>query len=450
VSGPRPRRRWASALTRLALLALLAATGGVAGYLFFRPATVTVAEVTQRDLAPAIQGVGTVEAKVTVQIGSKITGRLDAVLVDQGDSITAGQVLVRLDDAQQRGEVTRQEAAVRAAEAAIAEAEANVRRAQSTLADLVAGARPAELAQWQARVTSARATRVLAERELRRTQELFAKELIAAQDVDRARQAFDVSLAQEQDATEALDLAREGPRPDQVAAARAALEAAQHQRGAAGAARQQADAALAVAREQLADTVLRSPFAGYVVARELEPGSPVTPTTPILKLADPRTAWTTVYVDARDTAGLAVGEGANITLRSLPGRTVAGRVARIQREGDRVTEQLAVDVAFDERPARVILGEQVEVRIRPPARRGVTALPAAAVVRRPEGPGALVVEDGRVRFVAARLGAVDPAGWVEVLGGLRPGAEVVLAPGPLADPGNEGRRVRSIRAPAGP
>jgi len=169
VSGPRPRRRWASALTRLALLALLAATGGVAGYLFFRPATVTVAEVTQRDLGPAIQGVGTVEAKVTVQIGSKITGRLDAVLVDQGDPITAGQVLVRLDDAQQRGEVTRKEAAVRAAEAAIAEAEASVRRAQSTLADLVAGARPAELAQWQARVTSARATRVLAERELRRT-----------------------------------------------------------------------------------------------------------------------------------------------------------------------------------------------------------------------------------------------------------------------------------------
>jgi HlyD family secretion protein len=409
-----------------------------------------VVEVTQRVLAPAIQGVGTVEAKVTVQVGSKITGRLVAVLVDQADTVTAGQVLARLDDAQPRAEVTRQDAAVRAAEAAVAEAEANVRRAQATLADLVAGARPAEIAQWQARVTSARATRVLAERELRRTQELYAKELIAAQDVDRARQAFEVAVAQQQDATHALDLAREGPRTDQVAAAQAALEAAEHQLSATGAVRHQAAASLAVAREQLADTVILSPFAGYVVSRELEPGAPVTPTTPIVKLADPRTAWTTVYVDARDTAALTLGDRAEITLRSLPGRALAGQVARIQREGDRVTEQLAVDVAFDERPARLILGEQVEVTIRPPAHRGATALPVAAVVRRPEGSGALVIENGRLRFAAARLGAVDPAGWVEVLGGLRPGAHVVLTPGSLADPSNEGRRVRITHAPAGP
>jgi hypothetical protein len=128
----------------------------------------------------------------------------------------------------------------------------------------------------------------------------------------------------------------------------------------------------------------------------------------------------------------------------------AGRVARIEREGDRVTEQLTVDIALVERPSRLILGEQVEVSIRPPARRAVTAIPLAAVVRRPDGPGALVIEDGRLRFAAARLGAVDPAGWVEVLGGLRPGAEVVLAPGPLADSSNQGRRVRVTRAAAGP
>jgi multidrug efflux pump subunit AcrA (membrane-fusion protein) len=151
-------------------------------------------------------------------------------------------------------------------------------------------------------------------------------------------------------------------------------------------------------------------------------------------------------VDQRDTARLSVGDRADVTLRSLPGRAFPGRVARIEREGDRVTEQLTVDVAFVERPARLILGEQVEIAIRPPARRGVAAVPVAAVVRRPESEGALVVENGRVHFAPARFGAVDPTGWVEVLGGLQAGTEVVVAPGPLADRASDGRQVRVVPA----
>jgi RND family efflux transporter MFP subunit len=295
------------------------------------------------------------------------------------------------------------------------------------------------------RVKSAGATRVLAERDHRRTQDLFAKELIAAQEMDRARQVFDVASAQERDATKALELALEGPRKDQVAAARAALEAAQHQLDVAGAARHQAEAGLAMAREQLADTILLSPFAGYVVTRVLEPGAPVTPGTPIFKLADPRSSWVTVYVDERDTAGLALGNPADIVFRSLPQRTYRGRVARVQREGDRVTEQLAVDLRLDERPDRLTLGEQVEATIRPPVHRDVVALPLSAVVRRPDGLGALVVDEGRLQFRRASFGAADPSGWNEVVSGLRAGDRVVVAPGRLADPANEGRRVAASR-----
>ena len=367
VSDPKPGHRWPRSAKRLLLVALLVVAGGITGFLLLRPLAVIVAQVTQRDIAPAIQGVGTVEAKVAVQVGSKITGRVVAVLVDQGDTVTAGQVLARLDDAQQRAEVTRQEAALRVAEAGVAEAQANVRRARSALDDLVAGSRPAEIEQLRERAKSAGATRVLADRDHRRTQELLAKELIAAQEMDRAKQAFDVATAQERDAAKSLELALEGPRKDQVAAARAALEAAQHQLEGAGAARHQAEAGLALAREQLADTVILSPFAGYVVSRALEPGAPVNPTTPIFKLADPRSSWVTVYVDERDTAGLARGHPADIVFRSLPHRVYRGRVARIQREGDRVTEQLAVDLSLDEQPGRLTLGEQVEATIRPPA-----------------------------------------------------------------------------------
>jgi multidrug efflux pump subunit AcrA (membrane-fusion protein) len=442
---PKPGHWWSRSAKRLLLVALFVVAGAVAGFLLLRPVTVTVAGVTQRDIAPAIQGVGTVEAKVAVQVGSKITGRVVAVLVDQGDTVTVGQVLARLDDALQRAEVTRQEAALRVAEAGMAESQANVRRARSTLDDLVAGSRPAEIEQLRERVRSAGATRVLTEHDHRRTQELLAKELIAAQEMDKAKQAFDVATAQERDAAKTLELALEGPRKDQVAAARAALEAAQHQLEGAGAARHQAGAGLALAREQLADTVILSPFAGYVVSRALEPGAPVNPTTPIFKLADPQSSWVSVYVDERDTAGLARGHPADIVFRSLPHRGFRGQVARIQREGDRVTEQLAVDLSLDERPGRLTLGEQVEATIRLPVHHDVAALPLSAVVRRPDGLGALVVTQGRLQFRRASFGAADPSGWIEVLSGLRPGDEVVVAPGRLADPTHEGRRVAARR-----
>lgn len=441
VSRPKSGHRWPRSANRLLLVPLLVVAGGIVAFLLLRPIAVTVAPVSQRDIAPAIQGVGTVEAKVAVQVGSKITGRVVAVLVDQGDTVSVGQVLARLDDAQQRAEVNRQAAALRVAEAGVAEAHANVRRARSALDDLAAGSRPAEIEQLRERAKSAGATRVLAERDHRRTQELLAKDLIAAQEMDRVKQALDVATAQERDAAKALELALEGPRKDLVAAARAALEAAQHQLEGAGATRHQAEAGLALAREQLADTVILSPLAGYVVSRELEPGAPVNPSTPIFKLADPRSSWVTVYVDQRDTAGLVRGDPAEVVFRSLPHRGFLGQVARIQREGDRVTEQLGVDLSLDEQPDRLTLGEQVEATIRPPARRNVAALPLSAVVRRPDGLGALVVKEGRLRFTRASFGAADPAGWIEVLSGLRAGDEVAVVPGRLGDPANDGRRV---------
>jgi RND family efflux transporter MFP subunit len=445
ISRPKSGHRWPGSAKRFLLVALLVVAGGITGFLLLRPVGVTVSQVAQRDIAPAIQGVGTVEAKVAVQVGSKITGRVVAVLVDQGDTVTEGQVLARLDNAQQRAEFTRQEAALRVAEAAVGEAQANVRRARSALNDLVAGSRPAEIEQLRERAKSAGATRVLAERDHRRTQELLAKGLIAAQEMDRAKQAFDVATAQARDAAKALELALEGSRKDQVAAARATLEAAQHQLEGAGAARHQAEAGLALAREQLADTVILSPFAGYVVSRALEPGAPVNPTTPIFKLADPRSSWVTVYVDQRDTAGLAPGDPAEVVFRSLPQQVYRGHVARIQREGDRVTEQLAVDLRLDEQPGRLTLGEQVEAMIRPPVRRNVVAVPPSVIVRRPDGLGALVVTQGRLQFRRASFGAADPSGWIEVLSGLSPGDAVVGAPGQLADPANEGRRVAERR-----
>src|SRR3990170_5997306 len=194
-------RTWRNGL--LAVGAALALGGGL--WFLLRPTPVTVSRVSVRDLGAVIQGVGTVEAKVVVQVGAKITGRVVSISVDQGDPVKAGQVLARLDDAQLRADVARSDAALGAAEAQlrdleagtrkeeIEEARANVVRAQAQMDDLLAGSRKQEIDELEERVKSASATRVLTDRELRRMQELFAKELVSAQEVDRARQAYEVA-----------------------------------------------------------------------------------------------------------------------------------------------------------------------------------------------------------------------------------------------------------------
>ncbi len=136
-------RRVLAWLRPLALGGGLLALGVAGAFWLLRPPTVTVVEIARRDIVPAIQGVGTVEAKVVVQVGAKITGRLTEVRVDQGDAVEAGQVLARLDDAQLRADVARGEAALRAAEA--------------QLRDLAAGARPEEIAEAEANARRARA-----------------------------------------------------------------------------------------------------------------------------------------------------------------------------------------------------------------------------------------------------------------------------------------------------
>lgn len=385
-------------------------------WFLLRPARVTTAEVQVRRMAPAIQGVGTVEAKVVVQLAAKIAGRIVSMSVDQGDTVRAGQVLVQLENAESSAEVERAAANLDRAKLAVAAQQAALLRAQ------------AGLAAADAAIAKARSNQSIARVNAERWRKLSAANLVAQMDLDErinAAQSADAELRSAEALREAA--------AKEVAVQEVSVQVARQDIAA-------AQAALAAVEAKKADSVITSPITGYVVSRELEAGAAVNPATPILKLADPRTIWVTVFVDEREAGPITVGAVAELALRSLPGRVFRGKVVRIRRESDRVTEQLTVDVGFDQPPERLTLGEQAEATIRPTAKSAI-ALPLAALVQSPKGAGAWTVVDGRLRFRRARLGMVDPAGWIEVVEGFAGGEHVVIAPGKLADLKNEGRRV---------
>jgi multidrug efflux pump subunit AcrA (membrane-fusion protein) len=345
-----------------------------------------------------------------------------SVLVDQGDTVRAGQLVATLDRAEQQAQVAQAEAAVQRArmaviaqEVALRKAAAGVQAAEATVGRLTAteGLAKVNADRWRQLHQEGGVSRV--EMDIRVTEAIVAGQELRSVEAQRRVAEEEVAVGQA-----AVDTLRQEVRV--------------------------AEAAVAGTRARQADTELRSPLDGVVVLRELEAGATVNPGSGILKIADPRTAWVTVHVDERDLSSLSVGDRAEISLRSLPGRPVLGRIARIQRESDRVTEQLAVDIALLERPERLTLGEQAEARIRPPARQGAVGVPLGALVRTADGPGVWTVVAGRLVFRPVRIGVLDPGGWVEALDGVREGDAVVVAPGRLADPRNEGRRVMVVRA----
>ncbi len=236
---------------------------------------------------------GTIEA-TQVDVSVKITGRILERLVKEGDKVSRGQVLVRLDDSELAADMKRQEAALRSA--------------QATLRHLEKGARQQEIEDARAAVSSAEATRSMTEREFQRNDQLFKQSLIAAQDVDRARQVYEVARAQERSAREKLALILEGSRPDQIDAARWQVT--------------QAESALAQAQSRLREAQVISPIDGVVLRKNLEAGETANP------------VWLRAYVPETEVGRLKVGDAATLRVDAFPNRVFAGRLIEIGSEAE--------------------------------------------------------------------------------------------------------------------
>ncbi|MCX7065406.1 MAG: secretion protein HlyD [Proteobacteria bacterium] len=214
-----------------------------------------------------------------VELGFRVPGRLTDALVDEGDSVTKGQRLAIIDS-----EPYRQSVAL---------AEARVQLAQANLAKFEKGSRPQEVQQAQARVEEAEAAYRNAQREYERQLGMFKSGSTSETARDAAQTRRDQTAAALAALREALALASEGFRSEEVNASRAEFAASVAQRS--------------QAETQLADTELLSPSDGVVLSRIREPGSIVAIGAAVysLSLRDP--VYVRAYVGESDLGKLAPG-----------------------------------------------------------------------------------------------------------------------------------------------
>lgn len=357
-------------------LLLILALGSTLKMTLFAPSKVQIVSLQKRDLTSQAYGNGTVEAKVVVGVSSKITGRIVELLADQGDRVKRGQLLARLEDDDVRQQQQQSEAVLNRSAASLGVERANLRKARANLA--------------------------LAEKNAERFKTLAEKNLVSKLEAEQ----YDT----------ACKVARE-----EVARSQAAIEAVRMEQ-------QSGRAGVGFARSKVADTLIYAPQDGVIITRDLEKGATVSPGMSIFTLADPRTVWVKANVDESLLMGIEIGKKATITLRSSTGEQLPGHVARLGHQSDRVTEELEVDVAFNEPLKNFRLGEQADVYIVTGQKKNVSVLPAAAIVTKGRKTGVWVVAGGKLAFKEVTVGITDRSSITEIATGLDGSEQIAVAP----------------------
>ncbi|HVO35221.1 MAG TPA: efflux RND transporter periplasmic adaptor subunit [Gemmatimonadales bacterium] len=248
---------------------------------------------------------GTVEA-TDAQLGFEAAGRIDTILVDEGDRVTDGQELARLDQSELNAR--RQQAA------------AQLAAAQATLNELERGSRSQEVQQGRDQLAAANQRLADAQRDLDRTKRLSDGGAVSRETLDKAQLAFDVAQSQHDQAAQALQLLEIGPRPERIEAQRAAVAAAL--------------ATVQQINALLGNAVIHAPFGGVVTVKDREVGETVSPGAPVLTVTNLNDRWVRIYIPETRIGAVHLGESATITADTYKGRIYRGTVSFIASEAE--------------------------------------------------------------------------------------------------------------------
>ena len=298
------------------------------------------------------------------QLGFKIPGRLLERIAEEGDTVAAGQVLARLEAADQKNHLVAAEANERFARAFLAELEAGTRsqdleaahaameQARFRLDELEAGSRTQEVAAAAAEVEMLRAEAERAASDAGRFTRLLEQKAVTPQQHEVVTTQARMAAERLSSAEERLKLVQEGPRAEQIDQARAALRQVEERYALAkeGPRAEQLDqaraklaaagAAVSHAKQQLDYTELKAPFNGIILSKSAEPGEYLSPGAPVVTLGDLGNPWLRAYVSETDLGNVRLGQAAEVTCDSWPGRVFKGTVTYISGEAEFTPKQV--------------------------------------------------------------------------------------------------------------
>ncbi len=474
--------------------AVLVCAGGVVAYSLYRGSYAgqgtsktqdpyQLVPVERGSIAISVTASGTVNAGSLYQVNPRMNGTIREVLIEPGDRVAKGQVLVVLDDADSLEALQEARDALAVAQAKLVEAQTqaeiapvqsrldieqartNLLNAETKLAQLKAGPKPQDIEQARSQVNQARLSVDAARKEYERTSGLFQQGAVTRQQVDAAESKHLSAIESLTAAEQKLDLLLSQPDPDEVAAAEAAvaqartsLRMAEEKARTSGAEQQlltaraqvaQARNAVSAAERRLGDTRIASPIDGTVLEVESKPGQVVSQSSVLLVVADLQHLEILANVDEMDVHAVKPGQVVYVKADSSPGRVFRGTVESVAAQGKTISSivYFGVTIRVDDDTGTLRVGMTADVDIVAEERNDVLAIPSAALEeRRGRMMARTLDENGEPFFKRVELGISDGT-LTEVISGLEEGELVAVRAAGSAGQGTDNAGRRDDRMP---
>ena len=363
--------------------------------------------------AVVLNATGYIVAHHNIEVAAKVVGRVNYIGVEKGDHVKAGQVVARLEDDEYRAQVQ--------------EAKGNADSLQAKLEEAEHGSRPEEIAVAEANWKQAQSDLENAKVTLDRTRPLTTQGVLSKQAYDDALAKYDNAAAKVNSLKKTYDLAKIGPRVEEINSLRGQVE--------------QARGALAYAQTQLDNTLIRAPVDGTILERAVEKGEFVTTSMVgdkgakgyVVSLADLNDLQVELDIAQNDFAKLHMGQPGVITVDSFPDLKFKGRIEEMSPEANRAkaTVQVKVKVLDPDSHLRPEMNASVAFLSdeKPsPVSSASSPLPLIYVpVAAVRNDSVFVVLDGKALRRTVKTGPTSSSG-VQVKEGLIGGEDLIVNP----------------------
>jgi RND family efflux transporter MFP subunit len=402
--------------------ALAVAAGMLIQYYFFTPQMVAVSQVKQQDYTGELHGTGTINVAVLAAVGAKIPGRIERMLVEEGDFVHAGQVVATLEDTDLRQMVQRSQARLEAAGMTEQAARASEQSARAN-----------ELST-RATEQERRATEYQASRAWEREKHLVATGAVSQEEADQY---------QERGRTAASAV---GAAQAEIGAAHAQVEAAGAKVGAMHSEIAAAGADVRLQQFNLSQTKIFTYVSGIVTDRPRRSGDSIVSGETVISVADPKLILVEAYLDQRFAGDIRAGQTATVALRGRAKEQLPGRVYRVRPQADPAAEEMTVEISFPWPPSELQIGHWADVYVATSQTKNALVVPKTAVMTMGDERSVFVVDaDNKARQVKVESIASSPrSGLIAISGDLRMGEWVLTEPMGIK-PGQKVRQDRSSR-----
>ena len=358
---------------------------------------VQISSVTRQNLTYSLRATGDISPLMQVDLFPKVSGYLERMSVNLGDSVRQGQIIAQID----RTEFLHK----------VKEVEAKVAQAKANLAEIEAGTRTEEVRQAEEAVKQAQSRFENARLHRERMEALYQRQIISKKDFDNADTEYTVAEAQLEANQQRLKMLREGARQEVREASQAKLK--------------EMEALLAQEQTRLQNAMIIAPFSGEIIRRYVDAGALVSSSTPLVILVHTETLKVVANVLEKDISLIRPGMKAKIQTEAYPERVFEGKVVRINSALELATRTLQAEIHVPNPSHLLKPGMFSRIEMALSEKPGTLTVLREALIEE-GGKRSVFVVEGNQALQRPIVTGIEQDQRVEVLEGLREGDRVII------------------------